>query len=408
MEEHYQAYFAWKEQRIQGAWCWHVDAHLDIGELGLTPERLALLKDSPSAHQAASRQCLGCSYLPWGGLHCGNYLYPAIREGIVGRLTWVIPPDLPETELLSWARAHLNEWFELSPQEFAGLRLDGERVVGELLGIPFEVGPLHALRPPREPVLLDIDLDYFLHEDGTPWQRSEEFASSIREVPCLMTTVAYSVKGGFTPERERTLVAPWLTGDNVQIVGEPCYREQALDRTAALVRCHRYEEALAELEERDPSDLRAAYLRGIALHALKRYEDTLDQWENILTSPSLPSDGTAYLLNLCSELALTVNQPELALDYSLRAQKLDRSAYQPCWNEAQAREALGQEDKSVKALRKTAKLAAGRLFELKARNALMRLYRRQGKDGPAQAEAQRLHLLDPSGRVQGFALLGIS
>ena len=82
MEEHHEAYFLWKNLGIQGAWCWHFDAHLDIGREGLTEARMAALVDCRSPAEAAQVGALGNCYLPWGGLHCGNYLYPAIKEGI--------------------------------------------------------------------------------------------------------------------------------------------------------------------------------------------------------------------------------------------------------------------------------------------------------------------------------------
>ena len=130
MEEHYEAYFAWKRQGFRDQWCWHVDAHLDIGKTDLGPARLARLKGFENSFEARAAGLMGNSYLPWGGLHCGNYLLPAIREGIVSRLSWVIPPDLPEGTLLSWARRHINNWFELELREYSSLKLDGDRVRG--------------------------------------------------------------------------------------------------------------------------------------------------------------------------------------------------------------------------------------------------------------------------------------
>ena len=43
MEDHSQAYFVWKQADIKSAWCWHVDAHLDIGRDGLDDSALARL-----------------------------------------------------------------------------------------------------------------------------------------------------------------------------------------------------------------------------------------------------------------------------------------------------------------------------------------------------------------------------
>lgn len=406
MEEHYQAYFAWKARGIDRAWCWHVDAHLDIGDTGLGEQRLATLKECTNSQEALERGCLGNSYLPWGGLHCGNYLYPAIKEGLVGKLTWVIPPDLPEPSILNWAKHHLNEWIELSPDEYRNLETSGDRVSGTLLGIPFEMGPLESLSLPQEPVLLDIDIDYFLEEDGTVWQESSEFARLIKGVPSALTTVAYSVKGGFTPELERRLADPFLQGESVQDLGEP-YKERDLDHLAALVRCHRHEEALELLSTWEAPGVEANYLKGTSLHALKRYEDTLALWEQMLDQESLTPDGLTYLHNLCSELNLSLERPEECLKHAQVSQRLDRKAYAPYWMEALAREKLGDWQKMVKALRRASKLSEEKILGLRARVALVRLYRKQGKEGLARVEDQRLKQIDPTGRLRAFALMGL-
>lgn len=406
MEEHYQAYFAWKERGFKNQWCWHVDAHLDIGQVGLGPERLKTIAECSESGAVSSAGCLGNSYLPWGGLHCGNYLYPAIKEGIVGRLTWVIPPDLPEQALLPWARHHINEWFELSPSEFRSLQNEDGRVTGTLLGIPFEMGTLEALELPTEPVLLDIDIDYFLEEDGRVWQEASDFAAQIEEVPSLLTTVAYSVKGGFTPQPERRLAQPFVT-DDTAVMGEASYAETPLDQIACLVRCHRYEEALAEIERLGEPGLEANYLKGSSLHALKRFEDTLAVWETLLALGELPDDGKFYLRSLCSELLIALDRPKEALEHALLAQKLDRKAYAPCWTEAAAREKLGEDQKAVKALRKAARLSENKISGVKVRAALARAYRRQGKDGLSMLETKKLNQMDPDNRIRGFALMGL-
>ena len=406
MEEHYHAYFAWKSHRVQNAWCWHVDAHLDIGRTGLSEERLRLIKNCRTPQEVLEQGALGNSYLPWGGLHCGNYIYPAIKEGIVGKLTWVLPPDLPEAGLLTWAKHHLNEWFELSPQEFRSLSYEGRRVHGTLLGIPFEMGPLEALELPEEPVLLDIDVDYFLNDDGTVWQESDLFARAIRSVPSLLTTVAYSVKGGFTPDAQRRLAKPWLENDVIRSEAEE-YFERPLDKLAARVRCRQYEDALLELDDLANPGVEELYLKGTSLHALKKYEGALEVWNQILALPGLSEDGQLYLHNLCAELLLTLGRPDDSLKHSLTAQKLDRKAYAPCWTEAQAREVNGDVQKTIKALRKAARLSEDTIYGLKIRTALIRLYKRQGKEGLAMAEARKLHQIDPDGRVAAFANMGI-
>lgn len=403
MEEHLQAYYAWKSQGIRNAWCWHVDAHLDIGKLGLDELRLALVQASRTSAEAAENGALGNSYLPWGGLHCGNYLYPAIREGIVSRLTWVIPPDLPESHLLTWAQNHINGWFDLSLSEYSSLRLDGDRVVGRLLDIPFEMGTLEALELPTVPVLLDVDLDYFLTENGECWQQPSDFLEKIETVSSLFTTVAYSVKGGFTPEAMRHLSSAFLARWDVESTTVDAKHPWTdLDRLAALVRCGRYDEALEESPE--DAGVESEYLRGTSLHHLQRREECLKLWLDLLRK-ALPPDGSAYVHGLLSEHHLSCGEPDEALEHSLKAQAFEPSDYRHQWNEAVAREALGDQRKALKLVRRILKSTEHLLFGLKVRFALAKLYQAQGKDGLFKLEMQKLAQLDVTGQFRAQTML---
>lgn len=404
MEEHLQAYYAWKAQGVRGAWCWHVDAHLDIGKAGLNEARLEQVRSSQSSDGLAREGGLGNSYLPWGGLHCGNYLYPAVKEGIVGRLTWVVPPDLPEPNLLAWARQHINSWYDLSLSEYESLSLEGERVVGTLLGIPFEMGTLKALAIPREPVLLDIDLDYFLTENGRLWLEPSCFLTQIEGLQSLFTTVAYSVKGGFTPEKLRRLAEPFVerAGSMLEVIDRK-HSFSPLDEMAALVRCRRYEEALALAA--DGSGIEWSYLKGTSLHSLERKDEAKEVWLELLREKSLPFDGRAYLYGLLSELYLEFREPDEALEHALQAQECDGDDYRHHWNEAVAREALGESRKATKIVRQVLKATEHLLFGLKVRYALAKLYQAQGKDGLFRLEMQKLAQLDVTGQFRAQTML---
>lgn len=366
MEDHSQAYFAWKRAGIRDAWCWHVDAHLDIGRDGLDPAALDRLQ--PALEPLPD--LTGNPYVPWGGLNCGNYLYPAIRHGLVGRLTWVIPPDLPQGKLLAWARTHLNGWLDLSVEESAGLRDAGGFIEGTLLGIPFQVGTAAALPIPQEPVLLDIDLDYYLNQQGEVWSQPPGPLPK-----SLFTTVAYSVLGGYTPTAERRLAAPW--SDNWS-----GYQATELDEAAHCVRQRRPQPGLDHLH--DLQSVEAEYLRGSCQHQLGQFEAALQTWQRLL--PQLPPLGQAYLAGLASELLSTrLNEPREALDYAQRGLHIVED-YRLHYAAAVALEQLGQERQAAQMLRRGLRQAEGTVISLQMRVLLARLYRKQGKDGLAQIE----------------------
>ena len=396
MEEHFEAYFHWKRLGISNAWCWHIDAHLDIGKTGLTDSVLEKLQDCQTSTRAASLGLMGNSYLPWGGLHCGNYLYPAIQEGIVGRLTWVIPPELPSGNLLDWAREHLENWFDLTLAEFQSLRLLDGKVCGEILGIPFEMGSIESLDLPDTPVLLDIDIDYFLNDFGEKWGQAETLATQLSKLESQCTTVAYSVIGGFTPDQERDLASPWITPITAQ------HQTNQLDCLAKLVRCRQYQEALTlEIEQ----GIEALYLQGTAQQNLKNYEQAYEIWQRLLAHDGIPPDGIAYLHGLSSQVSQRSGKLDVALKHAKSAMKLEPNNYRHVLAEAVALEESGRAREAVKRLRKTLRMSGDYVFGLMVRFALATVYEKQGKTGLAKMEMQKLAKLDTTGQFKARTLL---
>jgi len=386
MEDHSQAYFAWKKAGLGQCWCWHVDAHLDIGRDGLDEAALTALEPALEVLPDLT----GNAYVPWGGLNCGNYLYAAIRHGLVNRLSWVIPPDLPQGKLLPWARTHLNGWLDLTVEESVGLCDAGGYIEGTLLGIPFQLGTAERLPTPDQPVLLDIDLDYFLDLRGQVWQEPDAaFPDS------LYTTVAYSVLGGYTPTAERRLAAPW-TQDWAE-----GYQASGLDQAAQALRHKEYRQGMQHLEGLEGID--AEYLRGSCLHHLGRFEEALQSWQRLM--PQLPPQGQAYLAGLASELLSTrLHQPQQALEYA-QLGLLQREDYRLHFAAAVALEQLEQLRQATQMLRRGLRLAEGTVIALQMRLLLARLYRKQGKDGLAKIELAQLERDDLGGDLLLFSRL---
>lgn len=401
MEEHHQAYFHWKELGIKNAWCWHFDAHLDIGREGLDPLRMSNIASSKSAEEVAQKNALGNCYLPWGGLHCGNYLYPAIKEGIVSRLTWIIPPYLPTDDLLNWARRHLDGWFELSLAEHASLSVKDGSVSGTVLGIPIEIAVWQALKPPSLPILLDIDLDYFLTTEGSSWCEPDEVATTIKDWQSLCTTVAYSVKGGYTPTEERRLGKAFLKNPL-----EPGYAATTLDKATTLYRCNRYPEAISALAAlKDEHPVESSYYIGSCQQKLENFAAALSAWEPLCLHPQLPTDGRAYLYGLCGEVSLKLKLYKEAIILAQLGSKLAPHDYRHPWTEAVAVESLGDVKKAIKLVRRALRLAENTMFGLRARLALARLYRRNGQHQFYKAELGRLAALDLTGEYLSTTML---
>ena len=395
MEEHHEAYFLWKSLGIRDAWCWHFDAHLDIGREGMTEARMAALMECRSSGEAAQQGALGNCYLPWGGLHCGNYLYPAIREGLVGRLTWVIPPYLPSGDLLRWTRTHLDGWFEMGLADYGSLQEENGRVFGQALGISIEVGTWEVLAKPDagQPVLVDVDIDYFLTNDGQIWSEPDQIAREVSGWKSLCTTVAYSVKGGYTPTEHRRLADPFLP-----MPAAPGYVADRLDHATTLYRCHRYEEAVVALKAlKNEFPIEVPYYMGSSYQKLGEERHALEVWRPLCDHPEIGPDGRAYLHGLCAEVCLKLEDWAAAIEHATVAKRLQPNDYRHHWAEAAAHESLGDNKAAIKLARRALRLSEDTVFGLRIRLALARLYRRQGQRELAKAELSRLAALDVTG-----------
>jgi len=395
MEEHCEALFAWKAAAIQDAWCWHMDAHLDVGRDGLSGPVLERLANCDTYLSARQQGLCGNAYLPWGGLHCGNYLYAAIQQGIVSRLTWVLPPDLPGPLLRSWAQEHVNGWLDLTVDEWVSLGEEQGYVSGTLLGIPFQLGVAEALPRPGRAVLLDVDLDYFLTQQGQIWQDPKACSPSDFP-PSLLTTVAYSVVGGYTPTAFRHLAGYWL--DPVE-----GYQATPLDEAAGLLRQKRYAEALSRLASE--SSLEAGYIRGTCYHHLQNFGRALECWQDLLSRSHLHPEGRAYLLGLACETLCQLDRPAEGLEQALLAQQLVPPDYRLYWTAALALEKMGDLRPATQMLRRGLRLAEPYVFGLQMRLVLARLYRKQKKEGLARLELALLEKADRGGQMRALTLL---
>lgn len=204
MEDHCDAYPAWKGLAVRGEPCVHLDAHLDLSDEGFPRETLqAILACRDAAELEAFRSD---PRLPWGGYHAGNYLYPAVLDATVSHLFWVIPPWLPRGgNLLEWTRGELQKWYDVTLDDYANLRVVHNRVEGTILGRAFTLCTVEHLPRFDRPVLLDVDVDYFLDADDTIFAEPERIFETLHEknVVPRSTTVSYSVNGGYLPLEQR-------------------------------------------------------------------------------------------------------------------------------------------------------------------------------------------------------------
>ncbi|HVO33746.1 MAG TPA: UPF0489 family protein [Elusimicrobiota bacterium] len=231
MEDHDAAYDHWKAGGIRDAVLLHFDGHLDFYWI---PERDP--SDLLRARSAAELDRLinDVSLWNWQGtslrenVHIGNFIYPAIRDGIVSQFYWVVPdPFWSRPPGRRAVRRFLEDLTRLNPRQSGPVTEDERMISTRLLGCPLVVGPLESLPAFREPVLLDLDVDYLCTWDADddppyfdamfrgPWITPSRFAKRLSQarIPCSVVTISDSVNGGYTPQRLKfygTTLQRWL------------------------------------------------------------------------------------------------------------------------------------------------------------------------------------------------------
>jgi len=182
MENHDEAYRVWRAAGVREKILVHIDAHDD---LVWTPDQ--------------------------GSMNIANFICPAVKEGMVREVYWVVPDQTWED---TGSRKALVRRVQKILAKYPGrphpLKAGRDLIAGTVLGRPLRVCTLKSLPLITEKVLLDIDVDYLViskachssdQHRGLPWCWPDALAAGLeaRGVRAELVTIAYSVEGGFTP-----------------------------------------------------------------------------------------------------------------------------------------------------------------------------------------------------------------
>ncbi len=256
MEDHEEAYFLWREKGFKRKILVHLDAHIDfkfplfnpslrqdIFEARNKTDLIARLESHLAAREERYPQ-------DWQ-VNLSNFIYPAMREGLVDSFYWVIPGQKlsPQTPILQ--RVFRGLW-KKDPYGDRKWERKGEAIHTNLYGKPVCVCTLEGLPPIEGETLLDIDVDFLVipslqvsdptQEIGKrkPWIQPRGLLSLLMsKIRCpIFTTVAYSVNGGYTPLLYKTL------GDQIYLLLIRKPADSALcERLEAHEEFKKYEEA---------------------------------------------------------------------------------------------------------------------------------------------------------------------
>jgi len=366
MEDHDGAYFFWKSAGLTDATVLHFDAHLDVGDDGFPGDllqRILACRDVNELSRFRADQATS-----WIGIHPGNYLYPALKDGTASRLIWVVPPHLPFPEaaqngreptgtdpFLAWIREELQKWVCLGLDEYRSLAAAKGIISGHLVKRPLFVCTHEHLPELPAALLVDIDLDYFIDQQDLIWITARRFLGRLaRAAPRINAlTMAYSISGGYMPTEHRyvgdllLMMAPaywgeaggnwpppsadlldaWdrvqreiLDADRDRVNGNPARALDAYSNLLAWTVSRLGIEWIAPA--RSPLDFRPGGMKiqAIGTPAERRVLDR--QLNEVKTGPA----GNPFLPALYHKIALCRHlqkEPSLAREYSDRAVVLD-------------------------------------------------------------------------------------
>lgn len=401
MDDHADALSCWLGHGLSGLTCVHVDAHLDVQDEVWTPRLLADTLAHPDSDDVR-----GHRDLPWGGLHCGNYLYPALAGGVVSHLVWVVPaPMVAEQPFLPWVRDELLRWTDLRLDEFRGLKQTSRwRAEGELAGRRFTLCRADQLPPLEGPLALDIDVDYFLEEDRV-WQTPAELKAQLGLPEPQVLTVATSVAGGYTPGALATLGPDTLATWGIAAADLPLRGERSVDRAARHLTRKQPTEGLAELAELPEDDVVRLYLEAMLQAEAKAGNLALKLFEQLAVSPLLNPREQAQLHFMVAGLLLGQDFGRGALKAMEAARRLSEPRADFAARYALALRNAGQFSAATRAFREALRMRPDHYSSLNTTLELARTYSQLGQSAMALATHRQLQATDPTGHFAALSVL---
>jgi tetratricopeptide (TPR) repeat protein len=324
-EDHHEALNLWRKAKIKNLPLIHIDAHIDFAFQSVKDASL-VIKEAKSIKELKSqleksilfrRKQLELERLT----NIGNYIYPALRDSIVSEFYWVIPGDSAEfRSSLKYLLRTIKMLGLKDPKPKEKIVRGAGFIKTSLYGKNFYVFCLDTLPKIRKNCLLDIDTDFLtipsirksnnIDEIGTrkPWITPEKLAVTLKNkiVHPTMTTIAYSVNGGYTPMIYRylaDLLAIRLGSSNPNLIksiqaSENFSMFRACIDNSNLPRAKLYYKKAVKL---NPVYASADNNYGNLFAQVKRYPQAIKEFQLILKvdpthSPSLTGMGNIMLM----------------------------------------------------------------------------------------------------------------
>lgn len=203
MENHNEALGFWRKRNLKDKTLVHIDSHFDFAWIADKDPAEILSLDSLDGF----KKNIGKNHL-WNLsgrpneelVHIGNYIEPAIKEGIINEFYWVVPDYFCSGKMqLGRLKKEIRNTLIKSLKDTIEIKIENNSLLGRIGDIALIVCPLAGLPRLEEDILLDIDVDYFIR-GNTLWLSPDKFVEIVKpKLRSCVITIAYSVEGGFTP-----------------------------------------------------------------------------------------------------------------------------------------------------------------------------------------------------------------
>lgn len=245
IEDHHEALKIWREKEVKSLDLVHIDAHVDFGFHLARPIK-KIVNEARSLKELKRGLEYSLAFMHYEKdfdkqTDMGNYIYPAMQEGIVKNFYWVVPGG--PKEFKESGKFIKNIVSNLTRNT---LRLRSRGIIStEFLGRNFVVCTLERLPVLRQNVLLDIDTDFLMIDSllissntakigkRKPWILPQDLVEILKkriERPRLIT-IAYSVNGGWTPIKYKHL------GDEIAYYFAPRKFKSRLNNSSKAAEC---------------------------------------------------------------------------------------------------------------------------------------------------------------------------
>ncbi len=226
IEDHDEALKIWRQSKVKGLDLVHIDAHIDFGFHSARPieEVVKRAKSLKELKRNLERSLVFMRYEKDFDkqTNIGNYIYPAMEEGIVKDFYWIIPGGLKEFKgSIKLIKGILRNLAKQSNYTLCSLNfeLKDGLISADLFGRKFIICILEKLPYLRQKILLDIDTDFLVIDCLENAINTTKIGKRKLEIPARdlvehlkkkieqpeIITISYSVNDGYTPIRYKHL-----------------------------------------------------------------------------------------------------------------------------------------------------------------------------------------------------------